>query len=132
MSAPSIQQPDIFETRQGIPQIDIQTPSLAGVSRNTYVQFDIERHGAILNNSPINTNTQLSGEIRGNPHLSSGPARVILNEVNSSKASELRGMLEVAGSRADVVIANPSGIICNGCGVINAHQMTYTTGRPPQ
>ncbi|MFO1257374.1 MAG: hemagglutinin repeat-containing protein [Gammaproteobacteria bacterium] len=130
MSAPSIQQPDIFETRQGVPQIDIQTPSPAGVSRNTYVQFDIEQRGAILNNSAINTHTQLSGEIAGNPHLSGGSARVILNEVNSSKASELRGMLEVAGSRADVVIANPSGIICNGCGVINAHQMTYTTGRP--
>ncbi|MFO1257763.1 MAG: hemagglutinin repeat-containing protein [Gammaproteobacteria bacterium] len=51
-------------------------------------------------------------------------------KVNSSKASELRGMLEVAGERAEVVIANPSGIICDGCGVINAHRMSYTTGRP--
>lgn len=129
-SAAASQRPDVFQTPQGIPQIDIQTPSPAGISRNAYVQFDIEQRGAILNNSPVNTNTQLSGEIPGNPNLSAGSARVILNEVNSSKASELRGMLEVAGSRADVVIANPSGIICNGCGVINAHRMTYTTGRP--
>lgn len=129
-NAPLLQRPDVLEANQGIPQINIQTPSPAGVSRNQYSQFDIEQRGAILNNSFQKAETQLAGQIEGNPHLSNGPARVILNEVNSAKASELRGMLEVAGQGAEVVIANPSGIVCNGCGVINAHRMSYTTGRP--
>ena len=33
--------------------------------------------------------------------------------------SRLKGYVEVAGKKADVVIANPSGIQCDGCGVIN-------------
>ena len=37
--------------------------------------------------------------------------------------------MEVAGKKADVVIANPSGIQCDGCGVINAGRTTLTTGK---
>src|SRR6185436_10503357 len=37
---------------------------------------------------------------------------------------------EVAGGRAEVVIANPNGITCNGCGFINASRGVLTTGRP--
>ncbi|MCL2162393.1 MAG: hemagglutinin repeat-containing protein, partial [Betaproteobacteria bacterium] len=36
--------------------------------------------------------------------------------------------VEVAGSRAQVVIANPAGISCDGCGFINANRVTLTTG----
>lgn len=129
-NAPLSQRPDVLETHQGVPQINIQAPSPAGVSRNHYSQFDIEQRGAILNNSFEKVDTHLAGRIEGNPNLANGAAQVILNEVNSAKASELRGMLEVAGQSAEVVIANPSGIICNGCGVINAHRMSYSTGRP--
>jgi hypothetical protein len=38
-------------------------------------------------------------------------------------------MIEVAGKKAQVVIANPSGITCNGCGFINANRATLTTGQ---
>ncbi|MGG6124916.1 filamentous hemagglutinin N-terminal domain-containing protein, partial [Pantoea allii] len=58
------------------------------------------------------------------------PARVILNEVNSTNPSQLRGYMEVAGGRAQVIVANPSGIVCDGCGTINAGRMTLTTGKP--
>lgn len=44
--------------------------------------------------------------------------------------SQLRGYLEVAGQRAQVVIANPWGITCSGCGFINTQQATLTTGTP--
>ncbi|WP_118791100.1 filamentous hemagglutinin N-terminal domain-containing protein, partial [Haemophilus haemolyticus] len=56
-------------------------------------------------------------------------AKVILNEVNSANPSRLKGYVEVAGKKADVVIANPSGIQCDGCGVINAGRTTLTTGK---
>ncbi|MFW1914364.1 filamentous hemagglutinin, partial [Acinetobacter sp. ULE_I001] len=34
-----------------------------------------------------------------------------------------------AGKQAQVVIANPSGLVCDGCGVINADRFTLTTGQ---
>ncbi|MDY0937418.1 hemagglutinin repeat-containing protein [Pseudomonas viridiflava] len=127
--APASQQPTVINSANGTPQVNIQTPSAAGVSRNTYSQFDVGTRGAILNNSATNTQTQLGGWIEGNPSLGNGSARVILNEVNASNPSQLRGYVEVAGQRAQVVIANPAGITCDGCGFINANRATLTTGQ---
>ena len=126
--APGNQQPTILQTANGVPQVNIQTPSAAGVSRNVYSQFDVQNNGVILNNSRTNTATQLGGWVQGNPWLARGSARVILNEVNSSNPSYLNGYVEVAGQKAEVVIANPSGISVNGGGFINASKTTLTTG----
>ncbi|WP_323840913.1 two-partner secretion domain-containing protein, partial [Photorhabdus africana] len=79
------------------------------------------KQGVILNNSHQATQTQLGGMVAGNPWLAKGDASVILNEVNSHDRSHLNGWIEVAGHKAEVIIANPSGITCNGCGFINAH-----------
>ena len=49
--------------------------------------------------------------------------------MNSRDPSQLNGYIEVAGQRAQVVIANPSGITCDGCGFINANRATLTTGQ---
>ncbi|MDN8277319.1 hemagglutinin repeat-containing protein [Acinetobacter baumannii] len=127
--APTSQQPTILNSANGTTQINIQTPSAGGVSRNTYTQFDVGQEGAILNNSRNNTQTQIGGWVQGNPWLATGEAKVILNEVNSSNPSQLKGYIEVAGKQAQVVIANPSGLICDGCGVINADRFTLTTGQ---
>lgn len=129
-NAPGNQRPTVLETANGTPQINIQTPSAAGVSRNTYQRFDVDQQGAILNNSRGNTQSQLGGWVQGNPWLAGGTARVILNEVNGANPSQLRGYVEVAGDRAQVVIANPAGIDCDGCGFINANRITLTTGTP--
>lgn len=128
-TAPHSQQPTILNTGNGLTQVNIQTPSAGGVSRNTYTQFDVGQEGAILNNSRNNAQTQLGGWVQGNPWLAKGEAKVILNEVNSSNPSQLRGYLEVAGKSAQVVIANPSGLVCDGCGVINADRFTLTSGQ---
>lgn len=122
--------PQILSTANGTPQVNIQTPSAAGVSRNVYSQFDIDRRGAILNNATAATQTQIGGWVQANGNLNGGSARVILNEVNTTAASQLRGFVEVAGQRAEVVIANPAGIAVNGGGFINASAVTLTTGTP--
>lgn len=109
--------------------IDINKPGRGGVSHNIYNQFDVDRGGVVLNNSAQNSTTQLAGAINGNKNLANGVANVILNEVNSAKASQLNGLIEVAGQNAQVIIANPSGITCNGCGFINANRATLTTGK---
>ena len=66
----------------------------------------------------------------GNPNLATGTASTILNEVNASNPSQLRGFIEVAGDRARVIVANPAGITCDGCGFINVNRATLTTGEP--
>ena len=129
-SAPRHQQPTVLVTPRGAPQVNIQVPSAAGVSRNTYTQFDVQQPGVVLNNARTGAVTQVGGAVGANPWLARGTARVILNEVNSSNPSQLRGYVEVAGDKAQVVIANPAGITCDGCGFINATRATVTTGTP--
>ncbi|MBL0166277.1 MAG: filamentous hemagglutinin N-terminal domain-containing protein [Propionivibrio sp.] len=129
-NAPATQQATVLNAANGIPLVNIQTPSAAGVSRNSYSQFDVQQPGAILNNSPTNAQTQLGGWVQGNPWLAGGSARVILNEIFSANPSQLLGYVEVAGNGAQVIIANPTGITCNACGFINASRATLTTGTP--
>lgn len=110
--------------------MNIQTPNDKGLSHNKYSKFDVDTKGAILNNSRTQTQTQLAGTIQANPYLARGEAKVILNEVNSNDPSILKGYIEVAGKKADVIIANPSGLHCEGCGIINASGATLTTAKP--
>ena len=123
------QQPTIQGLPNGVTQINIAAPTKGGVSHNKYTQFDVSKNGVILNNSPNGSKTQLAGNINGNASLQNS-AKVILNEVNSQNISQLNGYIEVAGQKAQVVIANPAGITCNGCGFINADRATLTTGKP--
>ncbi|URQ62117.1 filamentous hemagglutinin N-terminal domain-containing protein [Pantoea alhagi] len=114
----------------GVPVIDINKANDRGISHNVYDKFNVDKKGLILNNSQNAINTMLAGEIKGNSKLSSGAAKVILNEVTSKNHSALQGWLEVAGNKAHVIVANPNGISCQGCGFINAEKVTVTTGKP--
>ncbi|QIM62818.1 hypothetical protein A1D29_05670 [Pasteurellaceae bacterium Orientalotternb1] len=129
-TAPKHQQPIILQTANGLPQVNIQTPNDKGLSHNKYSKFDVDTQGAILSNSRTNVQTQQAGWVQGNPYLARGEAKIILNEVNSNDPSLLKGYVEVAGKKADVIIANPSGIHCQGCGIINSDRATFTTGKP--
>ncbi|MBY4695572.1 hemagglutinin repeat-containing protein [Burkholderia latens] len=123
--------PSVIQTPNGLPQVNINKPGGAGVSLNTYNQFDVQKNGAILNNSPTIVNTQQAGYINGNPNLSAGQAaRIIVNQVNSTAASQIRGYVEIAGSRAEIVLANPAGIVVDGGGFINTSRAVLTTGVP--
>ena len=128
--APANQRPIVLQTSNGLPQIDITAPTAAGVSRNSFKQFDIDAGGAIINNGRNASLTELGGWVAPNPNMAAGSARVILNEVYSSDPSQLHGYLEIAGSKAELVIANPAGITCNGCGFINASHTQLITGTP--
>jgi filamentous hemagglutinin len=129
-NVPGNQRPTVLVAPNGVPIVNVQTPSAAGVSRNVFNQFNVAPNGAILNNSRNTTQSQLGGFIQGNPYLATGPARIIVNEVNGGSASQLRGYIEVAGQRAEIIIANPAGINVDGAGFINASRATLTTGVP--
>ncbi|MGP8473185.1 hemagglutinin repeat-containing protein [Burkholderia sp. PR2] len=121
----------VIQTPNGLPQVNVAAPSGAGVSVNTYNQFDVSRAGAILNNSATTVQTQQAGWINGNPNYGAGQAaRIIVNQVNSPNPSQIRGALEIAGARAELVLANPSGIFLDGASFINTSRATLTTGVP--
>ena len=115
----------------GVPIVNIATPNATGLSHNQYKDYNVGSQGVILNNATSRTqSTQLGGLILGNPNLAGSAANVILNEVTGGNPSQLRGYTEVAGQSAKVIVANPYGMTCNGCGFINTPQVTLTTGKP--
>ena len=123
-------QPQIEETANGIPLVNITAPSSGGVSRNEYETFNVPDKGAILNNSYTLSKTELAGYVQGNNNMAERPAKIIVNEVTGAGPTSMDGFLEVAGNRADVVIANPNGITVNGGGFINTGKAFLTTGKP--
>ena len=123
-------QPQVEETANGIPLVNITAPSSGGVSRNEYETFNVPDKGAILNNSYTLSKTELAGYVQGNNNMAERPAKIIVNEVTGANPTAMDGFLEVAGNRADVVIANPNGITVNGGGFINTGKAFLTTGKP--
>ncbi|CUR66652.1 hemagglutinin repeat-containing protein [Achromobacter xylosoxidans] len=120
----------VVGTANGVPVVNIAPPSAGGVSNNRFTQFNVGPSGVVLNNSGAASQTQLAGQVAGNPMLGNQRAATILNQVTANNPSRLMGMLEVAGNRANVIVANPAGITCNGCGFLNANRATLTTGKP--
>ncbi|MDP9916768.1 filamentous hemagglutinin family protein [Variovorax boronicumulans] len=116
----------------GVTVVNINQANAAGLSHNQFQSFNVNPIGLILNNTTsaqIAWQSQLAGQITANFNQTNA-ARVILNEVVSNNRSTLAGFTEVLGGRADVVLANPYGITCSGCGFINTDRVTLTTGNP--
>src|SRR5690606_19339722 len=129
-NAPAGRRPIMDAANNGVPIVNIAPPSAGGVSRNQYQDFNVNSKGLILNNSRNNSRTQLGGWVAGNPQMGATPARVILNEVVSGNPSSLRGTIEVAGQKAAIVVANPNGVSCDGCGFLNTDRATLAAGSP--
>lgn len=128
--APGNRQPLVQETENGIPLVNMAAPSAGGVSRNDYDRFNVPEKGVILNNSYTLSKTELAGYVQGNANMAQGPAKIIVNQVTSGNPTTMNGFLEVAGHKADVIIANPNGITVNGGGFINTARAILTTGKP--
>lgn len=119
-----------YISANGVPVVNIEKANAAGLSHNTYTSYNVEQNGLVLNNgnsSQLMRQSQLAGQVPFNPNLANA-AKVILNEVVSTNRSVLAGFTEVLGGKADVIVANPNGITCNGCGFINTDRATLTTG----
>ncbi len=122
----------VYTAPTGVQVIDINAANAAGLSHNKFDQFNIGNRGLVLSNGngdQLSRNSQLAGQVFANFNLTN-QATLILNEVVSPNRSLLNGYLEVLGGRADVIIANPNGITCSGCGFINTGRATLASGVP--
>ncbi|HEE8952023.1 MULTISPECIES: two-partner secretion domain-containing protein [Providencia] len=99
-----------------------------GNSYNTYENFDISEAGLVINNSSVDSDTQLAGKVPGNSNLVEGEADIVLIDVKSTKATTLNGIIEVTGKSARVIVSNPSGINCSSCTFLSANRAVLTTG----
>ena len=119
----------VDKAANGVPLINIEAPDNNGTSHNVYKDYNVDGRGAILNNSKDMTNTQLGGIILDNPNLQGGrEASTIINEVSGVNKSRIEGYQEIAGKKANYILANPNGIYINGAGFINTGNVTLTTG----
>jgi filamentous hemagglutinin family protein len=118
-------------TPGGTPIINIAAPDTGGTSHNVFTTLSAGKEGLIFNNSPVVGQSAIGGFILANPNLtkSGQSAGLILNEVTGGVRTSLSGPLEIFGGRAALVIANPTGITCDGCGFINMSRVTLSSGR---
>lgn len=114
----------------GTPVVNINKANSNGISHNIYDQLNVGNEGLIFNNSAQGADTILAGRVSGNTNLTTGTAKIILNEVTSKNKSVIDGKMEIAGDKAHLIIANPNGITVNNGGFINTEKTTLTTGTP--
>ena len=114
------------------PIVNIAAPNSSGVSLNNWTKYNVTSENQILNNYKGGTvDTSLGGIIYGNPNFippGASQARVIVNQVTSSNRSDIGGYIEIAGGRADLVIANPNGMNISGAGFINTGRLSLVSG----
>ena len=73
----------IVGTSNGVPVVNIAPPSAGGVSNNKFTQFNVGPSGVVLNNNGGASQTQLAGQVAGNPMLGNQRATTILNQVTA-------------------------------------------------
>ena len=112
--------------------INIVKPDSNGLSHNKFTDFNVAGNGIVFNNhtGSAQYNSQLAGALNANANLQGNAAKLILTEVTGTGKTNLNGMMEIAGTKADLVIANPNGIVGKGFGFINVGRATLTTGMP--
>lgn len=79
-----------------------------GTSLNRYSQFDVTAAGVALDNQGVK-------------------AATIVNEVTSTRSSTLAGALSILGPSANLLIANPNGIVLQSGTFVNVRNLGLTT-----
>lgn len=87
----------------------------SGISHNLFERFSLDGDELVLNNnSPGSDDTGQT-------------VRTIIIEVVGHKPTKLRGTIKVIGERANLIIANSRGIVCEGCHFSNVAKVELNT-----
>ena len=118
------------KTASGIDQLDIAAPNKNGTSYNSLKELQVSEQGLILNNNKdIVANTKIAGYVARNRNLDNSiAANLIITEVTGKNRTNINGTVEVAGKKADLVMANRNGVYVNGGNFLNTDRVTLTTG----
>ena len=84
-------------------------PAAGGVSHNVFSRFDVSPAGAAFQNQAVG-------------------ARSIVAEVRASQPSVIEGPVSVDGPRANLILANPNGLVINGGSFINFGSVALVAG----
>lgn len=84
-------------------------PAAGGVSHNVFSRFDVSPPGAAFQNQVVG-------------------ARSIVAEVRASQPSVIEGPVSVDGPRANLILANPNGLVINGGSFINFGSVALVAG----
>lgn len=84
-------------------------PPAGGVSHNVFSRFDVSPAGAAFQNQAVG-------------------ARSIVAEVRASQPSVIEGPVSVDGPRANLILANPNGLVINGGSFINFGSVALVAG----
>ncbi|WP_240648089.1 filamentous hemagglutinin N-terminal domain-containing protein [Pararobbsia silviterrae] len=123
--------PVVTTSASGIPVVNITTPvGPKGISNNQLTDYNVGTSGVVIANNGVPAQTQIAGWVQGNPFIGNTPAQRILLQVTGGNVSQLLGPSEIAGQAAPLVVANPAGIACSGCGFVNVPRVTLSTGLP--
>ena len=120
----------VSESANGVTIVDVRRPNAAGLSHNKYTDLQVGDTGIIFNNSQRITTTELAGYIKANPAMAGTQATTILNEVTGVTPTAIRGAMEIAGPKANLIMANPNGIYVDNGRFINTDRAVLTTGFP--
>ena len=93
--------------------VSIAPANAASISHNTYSAFNVASNGVTLDNNTV-------------------AAQTIVNEVTSASPSLIEGSVTVIGQKADVILANPNGILVNGGRFLGTGNAALVTGRLSQ
>lgn len=125
----SFEQNTTVEYKQNVPVVNINTPNKAGVSDNRFNKFSTDT-GVVFNNNPDGTislkSSILAEKIAANPNLKEA-ARTILTQVTGNDKTVIRGVMEVLGKNADLIVINPHGIDLNGVKLVNTKDFVAAT-----
>ena len=123
--------PDISKSANEKKVVDIVNPNDKGLSHNKFIDFSVGDQDSVIfnNNMEKFVESKTGGLVFKNNNLTSH-ASTILTEVTGTKRSDVNGTIEVAGKRADFILANENGITVNGGGFINTGAVTLATGKP--
>lgn len=110
----------VDRAQNGTPVININAASMGSVYANYYRDFNVNSENLIFNNLKGDAGvSQLGGALHGNPNFNGQNGRaadIILNEITSNRITNINGYTEVFGKQAEMIIANPNGIMVGGAG----------------